>query len=83
MSIRWSGWIWSGGAWKKVSERGDRSRCAKELAEHARAEGIHDPTRVALSLGNVPSWTPQTAATEASDTKNGAEDPDQGSAAPD
>jgi hypothetical protein len=65
MSIRWSGWIWSGGAWKKVCERGDRSRCAKELAKHARAAGIKDPTRLALSVGNVPPWTPPTSGEEA------------------
>jgi hypothetical protein len=82
MSIRWSGWIWSGSAWKKVCERGDRSRCAKELAKCARGAGIKDPTQRALSVGNVPAWTPPTAGDDAADTPRRGEYPHTGSPAP-
>jgi hypothetical protein len=70
--------IWVSSVCVKEEIEGDRSRCAKELAEHARAEGIQDPTMYALSLGSIPSWAAQTAADETAD----AEDRDKGPATP-
>jgi hypothetical protein len=76
MSIHWSGWIWAEGVWTKVCERGDFTRCTQELYEQAKATGIKDPTRLALSIGTVPAWTPQAAGEDASDTPGRAEEPD-------
>jgi hypothetical protein len=76
MSIRWSGWIWANGTWRKVCAKGDFTLCIQELYEQAKAAGIKDPTRLAMSLGNVPPWTPQAAGDKAADTPGEAEDPD-------
>jgi hypothetical protein len=81
LSNRWSGWLWADGTWMKVCEKGEFTRCARELAEHARAAGIKDPTRLAMSLGNVPAWTPPAAGDGAPGSPGEAEDPDTASPA--
>jgi hypothetical protein len=72
VKARWSGWIWVDGSWKKVCEKGGSAGCARELARRAKAAGVKDRARLALSLGGVPPWTPQPIA-----------DPDKGPLAPD
>lgn len=67
MNIHWSGWIWAGRAWKKVCEKGNFTCCTDELYEHAKAAAIKDPTRLAITVGNIPAWIPQAAAKKASD----------------
>jgi hypothetical protein len=55
--MRWCGWCWDGGAWRKVCQAESLAACARQLTAEGKRRGVPEVHQV-LTGGGAPTFVP-------------------------